>query len=95
MVVQKTLLLKFKPLVDWLKVAVVQDKGTYILGVYYDPVLLAVDNALMDHLMTLQKIFQVAGHPYHLCKPSPLDVMHLLLKSWELRGELKEKQWQR
>jgi hypothetical protein len=36
-------------------VAVVQENGTYILGTNPDPVLLAVDKALMDHRMVLHK----------------------------------------
>jgi hypothetical protein len=43
------------PLVDWLKVVVVQENGTYILGTNPDPVLLAVDKVLMDHMMVLHK----------------------------------------
>ena len=53
--VQQDLLLECKPLVDWLKVAVVQENGTYILGTNPDPVLLAVDKVLMDHRMVLHK----------------------------------------
>ena len=37
---QQDLLLECKPLVDWLKVAVVQENGIHILGVNLDPVLL-------------------------------------------------------
>ena len=53
--VQQDLLLEYKPLVDWLKVAVFQENGNYILGVNPDPVLLAVDKVLMDHRMMLHK----------------------------------------
>ena len=53
--VQQDLLLECKHLVDWLKVTVVQDNGTYILGANPDPVLLAVDKVLMDHRMVLHK----------------------------------------
>ena len=53
--VQQDLLLECKPLVDWLKVAIVQENGTYILDVNPDPVLQAVDKALMDHRMVLHK----------------------------------------
>ena len=53
--VQQDPLLECKPLVDWLKVAVVQENGTYILGTNPDPVLLAVDKVLMDHRMILHK----------------------------------------
>ena len=38
-----------------MKVAVVQENGTYILGTNPDPVLLAVDKVLMDHRMVLHK----------------------------------------
>ena len=38
--VQQDPLLECKPLVDWLKVAVVQENGIHILGVNLDPVLL-------------------------------------------------------
>ena len=63
----------------------VQDNGTHIAGVNHDPVLLAVDNALMDHRMMFQNvIYQVSGHHYHLLKPFPLEVMCLFLKNWEL-----------
>ena len=53
--VQQDLLLECKPLVDWLKVAVVQENGTYILGANPDPVLLAVDKVLMYHRMMLHR----------------------------------------
>jgi hypothetical protein len=53
--VKQDLLLECKPLEDWMKVAVVQDNGTYILGVNPDPVLLAVNKVLMDHRMVLHK----------------------------------------
>jgi hypothetical protein len=53
--VQQDLLLECMPLVDWLKVAIVQENETYILYVNSDPVLLAVDKALMDHRMVLHK----------------------------------------
>ena len=49
MIIQQDLLLECKPLVDWMKVAVVHDNRTYILGVNPDPVLVAVDNELMEH----------------------------------------------
>ena len=52
---QQNLLLECKPLVDWLKVAVVYENTSYILSVIPDTVLLAVDNALMDHRMMLHK----------------------------------------
>ena len=53
--VQQDLLLECKPLVDWLKIAVVQENETYILGANPDPFLLAVDKVLMDHRMILHK----------------------------------------
>ena len=53
--VQQDLLLECKPLVDWLKVAVVQENGTCILGTNPDPALLAVDKVLMDHRMVLHQ----------------------------------------
>ena len=56
--VQQDLLLECKPLVDWLKVAVVQENGTYILGTNPDPVLLAVDKVHMDHRMILPSEYQ-------------------------------------
>jgi hypothetical protein len=59
--VQQDLHLEHKPLVDWLKVAVVQENGAYILGVNHDPVLLAMDNALMWHWMMLHNS-NLPGH---------------------------------
>ena len=53
--VQHDLLLECKPLVDWLKVSIVQDNGTYILGFNPDPVQIAMENALMEHRMVLHK----------------------------------------
>jgi hypothetical protein len=41
--------------VDWLKAAVVHENTSYILSVIPDTVLLAVDNALMDHRMMLHR----------------------------------------
>ena len=54
-IMQQGLLQEYKPQVDWLKVAVVQDNGLNILGFNPDPFLLAVDNALMEHWMRLHK----------------------------------------
>jgi hypothetical protein len=53
--VQQDLLLECKPLVDWLKASVVYKHTTYVLSVIPDTVLLAVDNALMDHRMMLHR----------------------------------------
>ena len=53
--VQQDLLLECKPLVDWLKTSVVYENATYVLSVIPDTVLLAVDNALMDHRMMLHR----------------------------------------
>jgi hypothetical protein len=53
--VQQDLLLQCKPLVDWLKAAVVHDGTSYVLGVNPDTALLAVDNTLMDHRMMFHK----------------------------------------
>ena len=53
--VQQDLLLECKPLVDWLKASVVYENTSYILSVIPDTVLLAVDNALMDHRMMLHR----------------------------------------
>ena len=52
---QQNLLLQCKPLVDWLKAAVVHDGTSYVLSVNPDTALLAVDNALMDHRMMFHK----------------------------------------
>jgi hypothetical protein len=84
--VQQDLLLECKPLVDWLKASVVYENATYVLSVIPDTVLLAVDNALMDHRMVLHRS-DLPGHctplpPLH--KPLPLEGMCLLLRSWEL-----------
>jgi hypothetical protein len=49
MIIQQDLLLECKPLVDWIKVAVVQDNRTYILVVNPDAVLFAVDYELMEY----------------------------------------------
>jgi hypothetical protein len=59
--VQQDLLLECKPLVDWLKVALVQQNGTYILGTNPEPVLLAVDKVLMDHRIMLHRS-DLPGH---------------------------------
>ena len=53
--VQQDLLLKCKPLVDWLKAAVVHEGTSYVLSVNPDTALLAVDNTLMDHRMMFHK----------------------------------------
>ena len=53
--VQQDLLLECKPLVDWLKAAMVCENTSYILSVTPDTVLLAVDNTLMDHRMMLHR----------------------------------------
>jgi hypothetical protein len=53
--VQEDLLLGCKPMVDWLKAAVVYENTSYILSVIPDTVLLAVDNALTDHRMILHR----------------------------------------
>ena len=55
MIMLHDLLLECKPLVDWLKVSIVQDNGTYILGFNPDPVQIAMENALMEHRMVLHK----------------------------------------
>jgi hypothetical protein len=52
---QQDLLLECKSLVDWLKVATVQENGTHILGANPDPVLQGQDKALMDCKMALHK----------------------------------------
>ena len=52
---QQDLLLQCKPLVDWLKAAVVHDGTSYVLSVNLDTALIAVDNALMDHRMMFHK----------------------------------------
>ena len=59
--VQQDLLLECKPLVDWLKASVVYENATYVLSIIPDTVLLAVDNALMDHRMMLHRS-DLPGH---------------------------------
>ena len=51
--VYQDLLLKCKPLVDWLKAAVVHDGTSYTLSVNPDTALPAEDNTLMSHRMML------------------------------------------
>jgi hypothetical protein len=54
--VQQDLHLESKPLVDWLKASVVYEHTTYVLSVIPNTVLLAVDNALMNHRIMLHRI---------------------------------------
>ena len=61
--VQQDLLLECKHLVDWLKASVVNENATYVLSVILDTVLLAVDNALMDHRMVLHPVFKSSSYP--------------------------------
>ena len=70
--VQQDLLLQCKPLVDWLKAAVVHDGTSIVLRVNPDTALLAVDNTLMDHRI----MFHERNLPgcCHLHKPLPLEV---------------------
>ena len=49
--VYQDLLLKCKPLVDWLKATVVHDGTSFTLSVNPDTALLAEDNTLMSHRM--------------------------------------------
>ena len=65
--------------VDWMIGSLVNDNVAYVLF-YQDPVLLAVNSALMEHWMMLYKAsYQVAGHFYYLHKALPLEVVHLFL----------------
>ena len=86
--VQQSLLLECKPLVDWLKISVVQDNIAFVPSMINDTVLLAVDNVLMDHRTMLHRS-DLPGHWVPLPPTQAIatrsDVFtYLLLKSWGL-----------
>ena len=43
------------PFMECYMLAIVQENRVYIMGINPDPILLALENALMDHMMILQK----------------------------------------
>ena len=87
--VQQSLLLECKPLVDWLKISVVQDNIAFVPSMINDTVLLAVDNVLMDHRTMLHRS-DLPGHWVPLPPTQAIatrsDVFtYLLLRSEERR----------